>query len=497
MKKLIMLMALIVVAMVSVSQNKTGTVVNGRTSLKYPINFTAADTIDASETYWVLVDSRQDYAQIPSIAITLDSLSGAPSIAISLEGKASTLDEYTEIVAAATWDSEDDNPFSIVASSGVNYRYFKIKFVATATAQKTKVTALTFSTTYQNISVVSATTGTFSSNVTVGGTLGITGATTATGLITANGGVTLGAGDDLIGSSTSDITFNTNKFTVAGATGNTVIAGTLNTTGTIDNVVTNSAAGGDKALNAGITQIAGTALTGNLIGAGIVATNGTTTAPTGVIYGIEAKARAANASNEGGAVTGRLTGVYASVDAKTKEATTMRAFEASLDGGAGGTSTEAVAFEAFNNSSATQTASYAFSANGGTASGHKAYTADLRLQNGETISNATDGVINVSAANVRAATYNFADATAVAGTADAITIDFTTDLTVATGTVIYFIAEAANTGAATLAVDGGAAAAIVESSDGSALEAGDIPNGGCVQLMYDGTSWQQLSQSGN
>lgn len=45
------------------------------------------------------------------------------------------------------------------------------------------------------------------------------------------GGLTLLAGKDLIGSATSDITFNTNKFTVAGATGNTVIAGTLGVTG--------------------------------------------------------------------------------------------------------------------------------------------------------------------------------------------------------------------------------------------------------------------------
>jgi hypothetical protein len=39
--------------------------------------------------------------------------------------------------------------------------------------------------------------------------------------------VELLAGKDLLGSATSDITINTNKFTVAGATGNTVIAGTL------------------------------------------------------------------------------------------------------------------------------------------------------------------------------------------------------------------------------------------------------------------------------
>jgi hypothetical protein len=56
-------------------------------------------------------------------------------------------------------------------------------------------------------------------------------ALTVTGLLTANGGVTLGAGDDLIGSATSDITINTNKFTVAGATGNTSVGGTFESVG--------------------------------------------------------------------------------------------------------------------------------------------------------------------------------------------------------------------------------------------------------------------------
>lgn len=73
-----------------------------------------------------------------------------------------------------------------------------------------------------------------SGNTVIAGTLGVTGASTFTAGITANGGVTLGAGDDLIGSSTSDITINTNKFTVAGASGNTVIAGTASVGGTLD-----------------------------------------------------------------------------------------------------------------------------------------------------------------------------------------------------------------------------------------------------------------------
>ncbi len=70
--------------------------------------------------------------------------------------------------------------------------------------------------------------------LTSGGNLFSSAGLTVTGASTFNGSITLGAGDDLIGSATSDITFNTNKFTVAGATGNTVVAGTLDVSGNID-----------------------------------------------------------------------------------------------------------------------------------------------------------------------------------------------------------------------------------------------------------------------
>lgn len=70
--------------------------------------------------------------------------------------------------------------------------------------------------------------------MTSGGDLYSSTGLTVTTNATFNGGITLGAGDDLIGSATSDITFNTNKFTVAGATGNTLVAGTLDVQGNID-----------------------------------------------------------------------------------------------------------------------------------------------------------------------------------------------------------------------------------------------------------------------
>ena len=72
-----------------------------------------------------------------------------------------------------------------------------------------------------------------STNLTLSGTLSVTGASTFTGAVGAASSITLGAGADLIGSATSDITINTDKFTVAGATGNTVIAGTCAITGAV------------------------------------------------------------------------------------------------------------------------------------------------------------------------------------------------------------------------------------------------------------------------
>ena len=74
-----------------------------------------------------------------------------------------------------------------------------------------------------------------------------------TGTSTFNSSITLGDGDDLIGSATSDITMNTDKFTVAGDTGNTVVAGTLDVTG----VLTTTAASvlGDGSTLAAATEV--------------------------------------------------------------------------------------------------------------------------------------------------------------------------------------------------------------------------------------------------
>lgn len=156
---------------------------------------------------------------------------------------------------------------------------------------------------------------------------------------------------------------------------------------------TNRNASGGKALRLRIVQRTGTALTGVLRGLYIRAQNGTTTAASGCIRGVEVKACAASCAGSGGATIGMLTGGYFVADAKTKVATTIRGLEVVTGAQAGGSSTTMQGVVIFNNSSGTHTTSVALDINGGTATGHGAWTYDLRLQNGETISNATDGTI--------------------------------------------------------------------------------------------------------
>lgn len=102
---------------------------------------------------------------------------------------------------------------------------------------------------------------------------------------------------------------------------------------------------------------------------------------------------------------------------------------------------------------------------------------------------------NLNVNSVLSSKNNAATAAEVGGTADVITI------TSANGNIfplysalleIKFIAEAVNTGAATMNIDGQGAKAIVKNSDGAALTGGEIPNGAFIHLAYDGTSFRLI-----
>lgn len=79
--------------------------------------------------------------------------------------------------------------------------------------------------------------------------------------------------------------------------------------------------------------------------------------------------------------------------------------------------------------------------------------------------------------------------TSVAGTGDAITASLSPELTgsLVQGMTFWFIAAADNTGAATIAINSGAAVDIKD-QDGDALAAGAISSGRMHKLVFDGTN---------
>ena len=86
----------------------------------------------------------------------------------------------------------------------------------------------------------------------------------------------------------------------------------------------------------------------------------------------------------------------------------------------------------------------------------------------------------------------------VAGDADSLNLTCSPSYSaLATGMTVFFIADSANTTAVTCVLDGLAEKAVKECHDNSALDANDIKAGQAVLLIYDGTNFQQISQSGN
>ena len=102
---------------------------------------------------------------------------------------------------------------TVQSETSVSFSSFGTDFVALANAAAARDTLEIDTDDPVEFAAIIGTTGTFS------------------GLITANAGVTLGAGDDLIGSTNSDINMGSGNFTAAGATGDTVVGGTLDVTG--------------------------------------------------------------------------------------------------------------------------------------------------------------------------------------------------------------------------------------------------------------------------
>ena len=456
----ILLIAILLFGVTGFAQDKTATIDKDKSYVD--LAFTAADTINESETYYIEITSYIQNPSMQDVYLAGSAVSGSGDVVITVYGKKFSGDSYSS-VGTSTWNSTLALDEVITVSTANRYRYFKVEFVADATDKQVLLTDVQFKQWYTggNLST---------SALSLSGALSVGTTSTFTGESTFNNHINLGAGDDLVGSSTSDIDMNSN-FTVAGATGNTVIAGKLTQSTTED--------GGASTQNSvKLTLAAGETFTG-------------TTGNTFKVY---------DADNTVVHSGGEHTAVYAN----------MKILSAMASGG------KSVIYSGHNYGSGGDYQVIdagvwlygnlvdAFKVSGGSIvtgldlSETTITGQELLGSNSESLDNLTDGVWNAGAGAVQASLYNFADATAVAGTADAITIDFTADLTVATGTMITFIAESAVTGAATLDVDGAGALAINEYNGAQgALDADDIRSGQVVTVVYNGTLWIMTSPSGN
>jgi len=168
------------------------------------------------------------------------------------------------------------------------------------------------------------------------------------------------------------------------------------TAGQIEVAGLSSPAAGANGLYVVNTLATAANLTGEIIGGRFAAnSNANDTNASGSVKGVMSQARACVPDGTPGTVF-ELAAFYGSADAKDSTGVSyLRGMEVSLDGLAGSAATLAQGVLISNNSSGVQTTSYALDINSGTAVAHKAFTADIRLQNGETIDNATNGIVTV------------------------------------------------------------------------------------------------------
>jgi len=249
MKKIIYLLLISVIAIGLQAQDKTPSIRGGQTYVD--ISFDASDTINESETYYIELTNKQEFAQMYDVWVDLDSVSGAPNVTTTIYGKKFTNDTYVSIGTAVTWAGTVDTMFNYPIETAQRYRFIKIEFVADATDQQSLISDVRVKAwnTGGSLSVTKLTDGI--ATLENGALSGVT-TIDASGVITTTSDISVG--DDVLLADGA----------VLGITGNEVItfneAGSINFTGAtvdIDGAFTASSVVSDGAVSG--TTITGTA----------------------------------------------------------------------------------------------------------------------------------------------------------------------------------------------------------------------------------------------
>lgn len=261
MKRLLVIgMMLVVFVTASFSEvTRTGIIRTGG-NIMNKITFTAADTVVTDDTLSITIANVQKYMQYFTATYTLDSLSGNPSIGVTLYGKVTSNGSWASI-GTATWDDEADNPQSITTTTPGNYNWLKLEFIASATTQESKI--LTLDVRSSNAMEVPANSGTLTIGRATAGTVTITTKDNDANAATVyraggTGALTLGASTGTTAITSSDWAIGaTGIMTGMGAiTTNGLVTGTAGATISGDAINLNASSNFATNINTGTTNAA-------------------------------------------------------------------------------------------------------------------------------------------------------------------------------------------------------------------------------------------------
>lgn len=143
-KYLLILIALISVSLFTIGQDHTGSIGSG-TYLKFNLG-QDADTLNASDTYYLQVNADQHQPITQDLIFTIDSVSGAPHVTFTLQGKKfSDVASWSDIGSAVVWSGSTSDTTILISNATANrYRLLRLLVATNATAQKVEMQSAEF-----------------------------------------------------------------------------------------------------------------------------------------------------------------------------------------------------------------------------------------------------------------------------------------------------------------------------------------------------------------
>jgi hypothetical protein len=144
MKKFLILIFICLAFSIANAQDKTMTFSNTKTYHSFVM--AAADTVtNNDQLYYFEITANEHWPMTQDWLLSLHKVSGAPRIAVLLQGKKFTTSAYTNIGSAVTWYGTTNDTTIVISNATANrYRFYKLGLDATATAQKSTITKSEF-----------------------------------------------------------------------------------------------------------------------------------------------------------------------------------------------------------------------------------------------------------------------------------------------------------------------------------------------------------------